>query len=209
MSRPALLPFNHPLAFPNSLSFQRLKVNPLPGDLQKNGTAKSCLTGPKTAEDKILYMYEHQRIIDLLNEYAYTLDSTSVDVAVAETWASLFTDDGEATYPFGTHKGKEGLAEWAMTGETRFYRMQHLQSNFTITFESDDVAHGRASCICTHGSHEIDLSKHFMVGGYYYFSFRRERTEQGDHWKISRLILDTNWEAGDGVGLFETREGRH
>jgi hypothetical protein len=84
---------------------------------------------------------------------------------------------------------------------------QHLQSNFTVTFESDDVAHGRTSCICTHGSDEVDLSRHFMVGGYYYFSFRRVKVADEDHWKISRLILDTNWEAGASFGLFDKREG--
>ncbi|KJZ79731.1 hypothetical protein HIM_01200 [Hirsutella minnesotensis 3608] len=205
MSRPALIPFNHPLCFPNSL--ERHSVNGNGVGVSKR--ANTCLVDPKTVYDKIVFMYEHQRIIDLLNEYCYILDSTSVDDAVFETWASLFTDDGEATYPFGTHKGREGLAQWAKTAETRFLRMQHLQSNFSVTFESDNIAHARSSCICTHGSHETDLSQRFTVGGYYYLTFRRVPTDDGDEWKISRLILDTNWESGQSFGLFDKREGRH
>ncbi|KAI0182750.1 hypothetical protein EV127DRAFT_487811 [Xylaria flabelliformis] len=208
MTRPALLPFDHPLVFPNSLQHQSVAVNPQPG-YSKQVSPTSSLANPQTVEDKISYLYEHQRVIDLLNEYCYTLDATSVDTSISEIWSSLFTEDGEATYPFGTHKGRKGLAEWGMTAETRFYRMQHLQSNFTVTFESNDVAHGRTACICTHGSDENDLSKHFMVGGYYYFTFRRVHDGPDNYWKISRLILDTNWESGASLGLFEKREGNH
>jgi hypothetical protein len=124
-TRPALLPFDHPLVFPKSLEYHNSKVNPQPGYLkEQQASTSSGLANPKTVEDKLLYLYEHQRIVDLLNEYSYILDSTSVDVAVSSTWSSLFTEDGEATYPFGSHKGRAGLAEWGMTAETRFYRMQ-------------------------------------------------------------------------------------
>ena len=130
MSRPALLPFSHPLCFPHSIGHHSRKSYNV--DISKE--SNSPLVNPKTASDKIEYLYEHQRISDLINEYCYILDSTSVDGAVFQAWASLFTDDGEATYPFGTHKGHDGLAEWASTAETRFYRMQVCDSPTGLAF---------------------------------------------------------------------------
>lgn len=129
MTRPALAPVKHVLAYPNSLKHQKLSVNPLAPTATttkpiSNGFSTSPLTKQETLEDKILYLYERQRIIDLLNEYAYTLDTTSLDLANAEVWASLFTEDCNATYPFGNHVGREGLAEYAMIAESRFKRMQ-------------------------------------------------------------------------------------
>ena len=85
--------------------------------------SSSPLVNPSTAQDKILYMYERQLILDVCNMYAYTLDSTMVDLKVAEDWANLFTEDCQATYPFGTHYGREGLAKFGMTAESRFKRM--------------------------------------------------------------------------------------
>jgi hypothetical protein len=131
----------HALCFPNSLAFQRRTANPRstawPQELQhfmngQNGTQKSPEMGSdskvpgfhSTPETMVQYLYERQRIVDVLNEYTYTLDSTMNDISVAETWASLFTEDCVATYPFGTHHSREGLAKFGMETEARFKRMQ-------------------------------------------------------------------------------------
>jgi hypothetical protein len=84
---------------------------------------KSSLANPKTLEDRVLYLYERQQITDLLNEYAYVLDVCMVDHSTIDRWVDLFTNDCNVTYPFGNHKGRAGLAEWAMNAETRFHRM--------------------------------------------------------------------------------------
>jgi hypothetical protein len=80
---------------------------------------------PTSFEEKVTYLYEHQRITDLLNEYAYRLDSFKAGSDNLEgNWQRLFTDDCEVTYPFGTYHGREGLGEWAFEAEARFQRMQ-------------------------------------------------------------------------------------
>lgn len=68
-------------------------------------------------------MYERQKVIDLCSSYAYTLDSTMMNLDIAHDWANLFTEDCVVTYPFGTHIGKEGLAKFGMMAESRFTRM--------------------------------------------------------------------------------------
>lgn len=108
-SRPALLTVNHPLSY---TSFSDSK----PAD-------KSSLADPQTLEDRVKYLYEHQQVTNLLNEYGYTLDVCMVEHSTAQKWADLFTDDCDVTYPFGNQKGKDGLDKWALNAETRFHRM--------------------------------------------------------------------------------------
>ncbi len=131
MTVPALSAVKHPLCYPRSLERQRAYFGPqigVNGSSETNGTGEattktSPLAAPKSVEDKILYTYERQRIVDLCNAYAYTLDSTMMDLKVAEDWANLFTDDCVVTYPFGAHRGRDGLAKFGMIAESRFKRM--------------------------------------------------------------------------------------
>jgi hypothetical protein len=118
--RPALLQIDHPLCY------QRLFARPGEDDKLSNGKARtSRVTSPKplTLEEKVTQLYETQQVIDVLNSYAYSLDSCMVDSVYSDDWAALFTDDCVVTYPFGTQNGRHGLAEFAMQAELRFYRM--------------------------------------------------------------------------------------
>jgi hypothetical protein len=126
----------HPLSYPNFLAKQRHEFGPNPTakhDMSNglgsnviqhhNGVKSSSLSAPKSDQEKLLYMFERQKIVDLLCAYAYTLDCTMMDLKVAHDWANLFTDDCVLTYPFGTHSGKAGLADFGMAAESRFTRM--------------------------------------------------------------------------------------
>ncbi|EXJ71763.1 uncharacterized protein A1O5_05573 [Cladophialophora psammophila CBS 110553] len=212
MSIPALSSVDHPLSYPKPLERQRkyFKLDQNEKILAKSDRLSeqkySPLVVQKTPQDKMLYLYERQRIVDLCNTYAYTLDSTMMDLKVAEDWANLFTEDCVVTYPFGTHHGREGLAKFGMIAESRFKRMLHIATNFTIFFDSDDIAHGRYACFATHGRSEHDLSEHFMEGGYYYSSFRRVPSDSGDIWKFTNLTLEMIWTLGDSIGLNEPHE---
>ncbi|OAL26154.1 hypothetical protein AYO20_10207 [Fonsecaea nubica] len=210
--RAALLAVDHPLCY--SYSEPAVHTNGSNNGI-KNHAAKnmSSLASPQTIEDRVRYLYEHQQITNLLNEYAYVLDACMVDHDAAHKWADLFTDDCDVTYPFGSHKGKDGLAQWAMNAETRFHRMLHSSSNLTISFTSDNTAHARSALHAVCGTDSDDIGKVFQEGGYYYWSFRRaehgqehgqEQEEQGlAEWKISYLFLDVNWTSGDSLGLNE------
>lgn len=126
MAVPALSVVEHPLCYPLSLARQRQQDITTNGVAASNGfnpKSSSPLVLQKSAEDKMLYTYERQRIIDLCNAYAYTLDSTMMDLKVAEDWANLFTDDCVVKYPFGKHVGKAGLSKFGMIAESRFKRM--------------------------------------------------------------------------------------
>ncbi len=121
--RPALLPVKHPLSY-LSYSEPLADRNSLQNGVTKHDAkSKSSLTLPRTLEERVTYLCEHQQITNLLNDYGYVLDVCMVDGNVIEKWVDLFTEDCDVTYPFGNHKGKSGLAKWAMNAETRFHRM--------------------------------------------------------------------------------------
>ncbi|KIW44607.1 uncharacterized protein PV06_03063 [Exophiala oligosperma] len=218
---PALSICDHPLCYPTFLAKHRQRhgLNPAcerakPNQDERNGVRgdleaiPSSLTVQKSEQDKLLYMYERQKVIDLCSSYAYTLDSTMMNLDIAHDWANLFTEDCVVTYPFGTHIGKEGLAKFGMMAESRFTRMLHIASNFIVEFESDTVAHARYTCFATHGLHESDISKHFMEAGYYYSSFRRVSAADGyGAWRFSHLTLDMVWTLGESLGLNEPQNG--
>jgi hypothetical protein len=118
--RPALLPIDHPLCY------QHLYARPGKDNKISNAkyrTSPATNSRPLTLDEKVNELYETQQVIDVLNSYAYTLDSCMVDSAYSDDWAALFTDDCVVTYPFGTQVGQEGLADFAMQAELRFYRM--------------------------------------------------------------------------------------
>lgn len=115
MPRPALLPVNHPLAYSSPTEGRQIKSDkPL---------VFSSLANPQSSDDKVDFLFERQKLVALLDEYAYVLDTCMVHHAAAQTWAGLFTNDCSVTYPFGTHHGSNGLADWCLGAETRFSRM--------------------------------------------------------------------------------------
>ncbi|KIX92165.1 uncharacterized protein Z520_12158 [Fonsecaea multimorphosa CBS 102226] len=216
--RPALLAVNHPLCYSYSEPAAPQTNGSQNGIKSHDQKLLSSLANPETVEDRVRYLYEHQQITTLLNEYAYVLDACMVNHTAAHKWAGLFTDDCDVTYPFGSHRGRDGLAEWAMTAETRFYRMLHSSSNMTISFTSDTTAHARSALHAICGTHDNDIGQVFQEGGYYYWSFRKDHPDH-DHghlqgrgqgqgqgrgtWRISYLFLDVNWTSGDSLGLNE------
>lgn len=79
-----------------------------------------------------------------------------------------------------------------------------MSSNFSITFESDSVAHGRSALFAVCGIDASDIGKNFAEGGYYYWTFRKETNlNEKKEWKISYLYLDVTWSQGDSLGLNE------
>lgn len=124
-ARPAaLVPLDHPLCYPSLLprSNNNGTADAAKHDAQRK-TVPLMEGIPSTAEEKMTYLYEKDRILDVLHSYAYALDCCMVDSSYSSAWADLFTQDCKVTYPFGTCVGRDDLAKFAMKAELRFYRM--------------------------------------------------------------------------------------
>lgn len=118
-SRPALLPLDHPLCYSTSKHRQQI-----PEDSSE--ISKTCQNNG--AEDKDLgsllqRVLDRQDIVNLLNEYAYVLDTVMVNPEATKDWAELFTLDCSVTYPFGHFAGRASLPDMCLEAETRFERM--------------------------------------------------------------------------------------
>lgn len=48
----------------------------------------------------------------MIHDEACNRDAPNVKDA-QQRWQNLFSVDGVATYPFGSHEGREGKAQWA------------------------------------------------------------------------------------------------
>jgi hypothetical protein len=142
-----------------------------------------------------------QDVQALLNHYAALHDEAFFDLNARAQWENLYTHDGFAKYPFGTHSGREGMGAWAFSGVSFFERCQVLSSNFHTTFSADRrTANVRANVIAQFIKKKEVLDQHFDEGGYYNWVLRKE--ESGE-WKIASVDLILTWTFGEdpsGVG---------
>ena len=109
LSRPALLPADgHPLSYTSG---------------------EECWSAPKASlkaqavEEKVEYLMQSQRLRDLLSQFSYSLDACLVNPATLDFYTSLFTEDCQLVFPFGTFHGKIGIPEMVLKAESRFQRM--------------------------------------------------------------------------------------
>jgi hypothetical protein len=114
MARPALIAVDHPLCH----SSRR------PLEIDWTGLKPKNARHQKANQSGLLQrLLEHQDIVNLLNEYAYVLDTVMVDHTAATSWANLMTEDATVIFPFGVFKGRDSMAQMCLDAETRFQRM--------------------------------------------------------------------------------------
>ena len=128
-----------------------------------------------------------QAVQGLLNHYTAIHDIACFDLDARREWENLFAEDGEATYPYGTHKGRQGMGDWAFQGVSYFEQCQLLSSNFDISFSTDrQTANVRTNCIAQWVKKRSVMSDHFDEGGFYQWTLSRM---PDNSWKIQKLSL--------------------
>lgn len=118
-SRPALLPLDHPLCYSTSKHRDQISAD-------VSGIRKVCQNSGLEDKDigpMLQRVLDRQDIVNLLNEYAYVLDTVMVNPEATKDWAALFTLDCSVTYPFGHFSGRASLPDMCLEAETRFERM--------------------------------------------------------------------------------------
>ena len=122
----------------------------------------------KALQDSLSEVRDIQAIQWLLNHYTALHDDACFDLSKRQEWENLFATDGVAIYPYGQHKGRQGMGQWAFGGVSYFERSQLLSSNFDITFsQSRRNAHVRTSCIAQWIKRREVYDDHFDEGGFY------------------------------------------
>jgi len=149
----------------------------------------------QTLESELRETKDIQAVQGLLNHYTAIHDLACFDLEKRREWENLFAEDGEATYPYGTHKGRKGMGDWAFQGVSYFEQCQLLSSNFDISFSADrETAYVRTNCIAQWILKLSDISNHFDEGGFYHWTLSRQ---QDNMWKIKKVHLTINWTTGE------------
>ena len=117
--RTALLAVDHPLCYSRKTADCSLSRD----GAWIGSSQQDASNIPFSLEMKLQRVLDRQDIVNLLNEYAYVLDTVMVDPTYANKWADLFTADCSVTYPFGHYRGRDALPAMCLDAETRFQRM--------------------------------------------------------------------------------------
>lgn len=143
-------------------------------------------------QERIKLLEDKVEITDLLNSYAKTVDMASADHVNWPMWETYFTEDCVVTFPFGTHKGRNGLSEWGKAALASFQATHHLSGNFQIELNGDK-AKATTNIIATHLFKKDVPNDHFTLAGVYEWEFLC--TSKG--WKIKALKLSMVWTEGN------------
>ncbi|RMZ90001.1 hypothetical protein DV736_g2758, partial [Chaetothyriales sp. CBS 134916] len=90
------------------------------------------------------------------------------DMNMRAEWESYFEQDATASYPFGQHRGREGMASWAFDSFWGEFKLRSLLTgNFTINVEQGGgFAMVTAHCVTGWGK-EDEVNEHIAVNGFY------------------------------------------
>ncbi|RMD39588.1 hypothetical protein DV735_g5542, partial [Chaetothyriales sp. CBS 134920] len=90
------------------------------------------------------------------------------DMSMRAEWESYFVQDARASYPFGQHHGREGMASWAFDSSWGEFKLRSLLTgNFTINFNpGGGLALVTAQCVTAWGK-EDEVNEHIAVNGFY------------------------------------------
>jgi hypothetical protein len=152
-------------------------------------------------KSELFKVQDNQAIVALLNRYTALHDEACYDLDKRQQWEDLFAIDCTATYPYGSHKGRKGMGNWAFGGVSYFEQCQLLSSNFHITYSNEEreEAFVRTNCIAQWMKKREVFNDHFDEGGFYHWTLKKE----DGFWKVAKVHLTITWTTGEdptGVG---------
>ena len=115
--------------------------------------------------------------------------SRTVDEKDFEGLASLYAVDGALVTPWGSHTGREGLAEYVSKDIGHFHAMHHVGAGYEIDVKPGaSTATARMTLLATHVSND-DGTRFTTVGGYYDIELVREDGK----WRLKRVMPMPQW----------------
>jgi uncharacterized protein (TIGR02246 family) len=115
--------------------------------------------------------------------------SRTVDEKDFEGLASLYAVDGTLVTPWGSHSGRNGLAEYVRKDLGHFHALHHVGAGYEIQVEpAAATATARMTLLATHVS-DADGSRFTTVGGYYNIELVREEGK----WRFKRVAPCPQW----------------
>lgn len=134
----------------------------------------------RALENALRHLQDKDAIIDLLNKFAYSLDSRRWD-----DWESCFAVDGTISVPSGTSSTESSLSGWAQKALGDFAATLHVGTNFDIRFVDLDAATARSKLIAVHVKDSTRPREHYDLAGTYDWHLVR----RSDSWRIQSVVL--------------------
>ena len=145
-------------------------------------------------------LLDRAEISDLLDEYAYAIDTRDFDLV-----ASLFTEDATLDYTSsgGPRAPRDDVVEWLRASLPAVALTQHLLTNRRIRIDGN-TATARTELFNPLLFDGDDGTQLLLLGGDY--TDRLVRTDRG--WRIAERVHTTTWTAGPWPAQLQSREER-
>jgi uncharacterized protein (TIGR02246 family) len=118
----------------------------------------------------------------------------TVDQKDFEGTAALYAQDGELVTPWGSHRGRDGLAEYIRGDLGAFAGLHHVSAGHEIEVAPDrQTARARMTLLATHVLDE-EGTDFTTVGGHYDVDLVRE----DGAWRLSRVRIQPAWRFATG-----------
>lgn len=156
------------------------RIAPPPGTTGVPPTRSST----RERDAAVVQLIEEREITRLLISLAKCVDSYDFDGL-----AELYADDGELITPWGSHRGREGLADHVRKDLEKYRALHHVSASHFIDVEPGaSSASVRMTLLATHVRDEA--GKSFMTaGGHYEIELLRERGA----WRLHRVHIVPAW----------------
>lgn len=135
-----------------------------------------------TMQEQLQLLLDEREISRTLLRFARCLDSRDY-----ESYAALYTQDGELHIPWGGHKGRTGLADKVRNDLGVYHALQHVSTAHDIHVEGDRAT-VRAALLATHVTRS-DGEGFWTAGGYY----DMELVRVDDGWKFRSVRINPTW----------------
>ncbi|HWH26264.1 MAG TPA: nuclear transport factor 2 family protein [Pseudolysinimonas sp.] len=150
------------------------------------------MSDPRSIEARIRVLEDHHDIAALVARHQDVADQKDFD-----SWPDILTDDIVVEFPFASHTGRDGIAEWGRNALAIFEATFHMQSNLILEIDGD-TARGRTTAWAVGIARAESRRRTFEEGGVYQWTFRR--TSEG--WRIAKLSFAATWATDmDNTGL--------
>lgn len=133
--------------------------------------------------DELLALLLDERAISrLLVRFSRCIDTKNFD-----EYAELYALDGELITPWGSHRGRAGLADHVRGDLGGYLALHHVSAGHEITVDGDRAT-ARATLLATHVTNEAGTA-FWALGGHYDIALVRD----GGGWLLTRVEIKPAW----------------
>jgi uncharacterized protein (TIGR02246 family) len=137
-----------------------------------------------TDAELLRMLLDEREIRNVLIAIARTVDQKDFDGT-----AALYAQDGELVTPWGSHRGRDGLAEYIRGDLGGFPGLHHVSAGHEIEVAADGrTARARMTLLATHVLDE-EGTRFSTVGGHYDVDLIREEGA----WRLRRVRINPAW----------------